>query len=172
MREPGILILDLADEAATRRAGAALARALVVAASGGAFVTLSGDLGAGKTTLVRGLLQALGVSSAVRSPTYTLVESYAAGAGQVHHLDWYRLGGADDLDGIGFRDLQGAGQWVLAEWPERVAGVAASADLAIALAYDGDGRRLTARSATPAGGLLLSSWTAETALDNDCRSII
>jgi tRNA threonylcarbamoyladenosine biosynthesis protein TsaE len=152
VREPGELTLELADDAATRAAGAALAGALSVAAASGAFVTLAGDLGAGKTTLVRGLLDAVGVTGTVRSPTYTLVETYRVGDRSIHHLDWYRLAGDDDLEALGFRDLLGHGQWVLAEWPERAPGVAAEADLAIRLAYGaGGGRQLRASAATPTG---------------------
>jgi tRNA threonylcarbamoyladenosine biosynthesis protein TsaE len=163
MREPGALIMDLADDAATRRAGRALGRALAASGDGGAFVTLAGDLGAGKTTLARGVLEALGVTGAVRSPTYTLVESYPVGAARLHHLDWYRLGGIDDLDGIGFRDLQGVGQWLLVEWPERIPTAAALADLAVRLDYAGDGRRLTARARTPGGAAILRNWMADPA---------
>jgi tRNA threonylcarbamoyladenosine biosynthesis protein TsaE len=99
----------------------------------------------------------------VRSPTYTLVESYPVGAARLHHLDWYRLGGIDDLDGIGFRDLQGVGQWLLVEWPERIPTAAALADLAVRLDYAGDGRRLTARARTPGGAAILRNWMADPA---------
>jgi tRNA threonylcarbamoyladenosine biosynthesis protein TsaE len=142
MRQPVDLKLSLADEAATRAAGAALAAALRAGAPGGAFVTLAGDLGAGKTTLVRGLLDALGVTGPVRSPTYTLVETYRVQGRSVHHLDWYRLAGDDDLDGLGFRELLGGGQWVLAEWPERAPDTAAEADLDIRLEYAAEGGRV------------------------------
>ena len=152
MREPGQLTRHLPDEAATRAAGAALAAALARAADDGAFVTLAGDLGAGKTTFVRGLLDALGVAGPVRSPTYTLVESYRAHERVVHHLDWYRLGGEDDLEGLGFRELLGGRQWVLAEWPERAPAVAGAADLAVRLDYaPGGGRTLTVQAHSAAG---------------------
>jgi tRNA threonylcarbamoyladenosine biosynthesis protein TsaE len=152
VREPGELSRALPDEAATRAAGAALAAALAAAADEGAFVTLAGDLGAGKTTLVRGLLDAIGVTGPVRSPTYTLVESYRVGERIVHHLDWYRLAGVDDLEGLGFRELLGARQWVLAEWPERAPAVAGEADLAARLEYaDGGGRTLRLAARSPAG---------------------
>jgi tRNA threonylcarbamoyladenosine biosynthesis protein TsaE len=152
VREPGELSRALPDEAATRAAGAALAAALAAAADEGAFVTLAGDLGAGKTTLVRGLLDAIGVAGPVRSPTYTLVESYRVGDRTVHHLDWYRLAGEDDLEGLGFRELLGTRQWVLAEWPERAPAVAGEADLAVRLEYaDGGGRTLRIAARSPAG---------------------
>jgi tRNA threonylcarbamoyladenosine biosynthesis protein TsaE len=157
MREPE-LSLALADERATRAAGAALAVALERDAPEGAFVTLAGDLGAGKTTFVRGLLDALGVTGAVRSPTYTLVETYALPGRTVHHLDWYRLAGDDDLEALGFRDLLGRGQWVLAEWPERAPGTAAEADLEVRLDYAADGgRALHLRAGTPTGRRVLAN---------------
>lgn len=162
MRQPDTLTCALGDEAATTRSGAALAAALA-AGPDGAFVTLEGELGAGKTTFVRGLLRALGVTGAVRSPTYTLLETYPALGGRVHHLDWYRLEGPDDLDGLGFRDLAGPGQWLLVEWPERIPAVAAGADLALTLAYAGTGRRLVARGLTPGGRALIGAWKTETA---------
>jgi tRNA threonylcarbamoyladenosine biosynthesis protein TsaE len=152
VREPGELSRALPDEAATRAAGAALATALGAAADEGAFVTLAGDLGAGKTTLVRGLLDAIGVAGPVRSPTYTLVESYRVGERTVHHLDWYRLAGVEDLEGLGFRELLGARQWVLAEWPERAPAVAGEADLAVRLEYaSGGGRTLRIAAQSPTG---------------------
>jgi len=160
MREPVGLTVALADEAATRAAGAALASALAAVAPPSIFITVAGELGAGKTTLVRGLLAELGVTGPVRSPTYTLIESYPAGPCRLHHLDWYRLTGAEDLEGVGFRELLAPGHWVLAEWPERAAAVAAQADLAVALGYAGAGRRLEAHAATPRGAEVLAAWTA------------
>jgi len=159
MRQPRQLSGALADEAATRGAGAALAAALLAADPPAVFVTIAGELGAGKTTLVRGLLEALGVEGPVRSPTYTLIESYPAAGRRLHHLDWYRLAGTDELEGVGLRELLGPGHWVFAEWPERAQAVAAQADLALGLAYDGTGRRLEARALTPRGALIERLWT-------------
>lgn len=144
------MTLALADESATRRAGAALAAALG-SVPGAVFVTLEGDLGAGKTTLVRGLLEALGVTGPVRSPTYTLVETYRAGGHAVHHFDWYRLGDAAELEALGFRELDAPGEWILAEWPERVPEVAARADLGLRLDYAGAGRQLELLPRTATG---------------------
>jgi tRNA threonylcarbamoyladenosine biosynthesis protein TsaE len=151
MHEPGELRTALGDEAATRAAGAALARAVGAAGVDGALVTLSGELGAGKTTLVRGFLEALGVPMPIRSPTYTLIESYPAGRWTVHHLDWYRLAGGSDLEGLGFRDLLGTGQVLLVEWPERAPEVAAQADVAVTLDYASPGRVLGLRFRGAAG---------------------
>jgi tRNA threonylcarbamoyladenosine biosynthesis protein TsaE len=151
MREPGELRLELGDEAATRAAGAALAAALAAAGAREAMVTLAGELGVGKTTLVRGFLEALGVAGAVRSPTYTLVESYRLGERAVHHLDWYRLSASADLEALGFRDLLGPGQWVLIEWPERAPNVASQADIAVALGYRSIGRHASITGLTATG---------------------
>lgn len=150
----------LADERQTVEVGAALGRALACREG---FITLSGDLGAGKTTLVRAALRAMGHAGPVRSPTYSLIESYPVPQATVHHLDWYRLGDEGDLEALGFRDLLGPGQVVLAEWPERVPWVARQADLAISLTYAGDGRELVALSATPRGRVILNEWMKEIA---------
>ena len=158
MREPGRLTLALGDESATRAAGAALAAALGAIDPPAIFITVAGELGAGKTTLVRGLLEALGIAGPVRSPTYTLIESYAAGTRRIHHLDWYRLGGPEDLEGLGFRELLAPGHWLLVGWPERVAPVAAQADLALRLDYAGRGRQLEASALTERGAGVLARW--------------
>ena len=158
MRESSALILTVDDEAGTRSLGATLARALAAARGSGLVVALQGDLGAGKTTLVRGLLTGLGVAGPVRSPTYTLVESYELGEWTIHHLDWYRLAGAADLEALGFRDLLGPAQLVLIEWPERVEAVAASADLHVELRYLPTGREFHWRAQTPVGEQILKAF--------------
>jgi tRNA threonylcarbamoyladenosine biosynthesis protein TsaE len=129
-----VLTLALPNEEATTALGVRLAIALR-GTTAGLFVTLAGELGAGKTTLVRGLLRQLGVQGAIRSPTYAVLETYPVAGGHVHHLDWYRLATVRDLEGLGFRDLLGAGQWVFVEWPDRAPAVAATADLCIELRY-------------------------------------
>jgi len=161
MREPEQLTLALPDESATRAFGGALARTLGAVAPSAFLLTLQGDLGAGKTTLARALLGALGVAGPVRSPTYTLLESYPIGGRVVHHLDWYRLGGAEDLEGLGFRELCTAGHWLIVEWPERIPAVAAGADLAIELRYEGVARRLTALGRTVAGRRVLAALSED-----------
>ena len=130
--------LLLADEHATEAAGAALARV----AAGGGLVTLSGDLGAGKTTFVRGLLRALRFSGVVKSPTYTLVEPYELDGLRVLHLDLYRLAAARDLEPIGLRDEFGGEALIVVEWPERAADLLPPADLEITLEDHGSGRKL------------------------------
>jgi tRNA threonylcarbamoyladenosine biosynthesis protein TsaE len=134
------LVRQLEDTAATEAAGARLARLLAVLP--GLVVYLHGDLGAGKTTLVRGWLRALGVSGAIRSPTYTLVEPYEIGGRSLLHLDLYRLGDATELEQLGVYDTPPSGSVWLVEWPEKGAGELPPADLGIFLAVSGGGREL------------------------------
>lgn len=114
---------------------------------GGVMVFLHGQLGAGKTTLVRGMLRALGVRGAVRSPTYTLIEPYEVhteGAlKRVFHLDLYRLADPDELDYLGWQEMLGEGGLLLIEWPERGAAVLPPPDLSINIAIQPPGRLLT-----------------------------
>jgi tRNA threonylcarbamoyladenosine biosynthesis protein TsaE len=117
--------------------GVALARALPEQS---VVAYLQGDLGAGKSTLARALLRALGVTGAIRSPTYTLVERYPLpDGGEAAHLDLYRIAAARELDFLGLDELRGARLW-LVEWPERGAGALPGADLEVQLALGGGGR--------------------------------
>src|ERR1700691_2881068 len=109
---------ELADSSVTEALGQALARALP-AAPQGAVVYLQGDLGAGKTTCVRALLRTLGVTGLVRSPTYTLVETYDLAALTCVHVDLYRVQVLTEIDELGLRDWVGPGCLLLVEWPEK-----------------------------------------------------
>lgn len=136
----------LDDAPATESLGAALARTRP--AHG--VVHLIGDLGAGKSTLARALLRALGVEGTIRSPTYTLVERYPLGAGgEAWHLDLYRIGDAGELEYLGL-DGDDTVLW-LVEWPERGAGATPPPDLIVRLAIEGDGRRVEIEPTSPAG---------------------
>ena len=115
----------LADAAATERVGAALARAL----AGGMVVALHGDLGTGKTTLVRGALRALGWTGPVKSPTYTLVEHYPFSSLYFYHFDFYRFADPSEWETAGLADCFRDDAVCLVEWPERVAGLLPPADL-------------------------------------------
>ncbi len=117
------------DAAGTEALGAALARGFVADTERALVVALRGDLGAGKTTLVRGLLRAFGVGGAIRSPTFSLLEEYATPAARVLHLDLYRLARADELAALGLGDFDEAGALWLVEWPERGTGLLGPADL-------------------------------------------
>jgi tRNA threonylcarbamoyladenosine biosynthesis protein TsaE len=131
------VLLKNADE--TTALGAAVAEAL--AGRPGAVIHLQGPLGAGKTTLVRGLLRALGVDGAIRSPTYTLLEPYETAGRSLVHLDLYRLNDENELESLGLRDYPPERCWWLIEWPERGGRRLPPADLTLALAHDGAARR-------------------------------
>lgn len=128
--------------------GGALARAVAP----GTLIFLSGELAAGKTTLVRGYLRALGHSGIVKSPTFTLVESYVVGDRRVHHFDLYRLADPGELAYIGFEDYLSPGADCLIEWPECGAGELPACDIALVLSFDGGSGRLVEASAGTARG--------------------
>ncbi len=104
-------------------------------------VTLRGELGSGKTTLVRGVLRARGVEGSIKSPTYTLVEHYPVSSLYFYHFDFYRLANSDEWDDTGFAEYFRRDSVGLVEWPERVAGLLASPDLALSLSHARDGGR-------------------------------
>lgn len=108
----------------------------------GGIVYLSGDLGAGKTTLVRGLLRALGFAGRVKSPSYGLIESYDVAGLAVHHLDLYRLGHAEELLYLGLEDLLEPPSLLLIEWAERGTGWLPPADWTIHIGDHSTGQRL------------------------------
>ncbi|MEJ2515969.1 MAG: tRNA (adenosine(37)-N6)-threonylcarbamoyltransferase complex ATPase subunit type 1 TsaE [Gammaproteobacteria bacterium] len=143
----------LPDAAATERAGARLAAALA-GLPGPTVIALRGPLGAGKTTLARGLLRGLGHAGRVRSPTFTLLEPYDLADIQVAHLDLYRLSDPSELDFLGLADLLVPGAAVVVEWPERAGDRLPAPDLTLALNYDGAGRCLEAEAGTDAGRAL------------------
>ncbi len=154
MPEHSQIELALSDAAATEALGAALARTFPGAASGPAGLYLEGDLGAGKTTCVRSLLRTLGVSGLIRSPTFTLVETYRVGELTCVHVDLYRLRGPTEVDELGLRDFLGSGCLLLVEWPEKGAQVLPPPDLELALRFAESGRRARLR----ARGMLGEAW--------------
>lgn len=111
----------------------ALGEALSARLKAGDRVSLTGDLGAGKTTLVRGLLRGLGHVGRVKSPTYGLVESYPLPQAVVHHLDLYRLTDPEELEFIGLDELVTPDSLLLVEWPDRGAGVLPPANVLVAI---------------------------------------
>ena len=132
--------VELPDEAAQVAFGAELGRAV----GQQALIFLQGDLGAGKTTLVRGFLQARGHQGTVKSPTYTLIEPYPLENGACYHLDLYRLGDGEELEYLGLREMLAECAVLLIEWPERGAGWLTEADLLVEIAYRPGGGRCIA----------------------------
>lgn len=141
------LQFDLPDEAATQALGARLAAALPARA----VAHLEGDLGAGKTTLARALLRALGIEGAVKSPTYTLIERYAVEGGEVAHLDLYRIADPEELEFLGLDELHASARLWLVEWPARGRGFLPPPDLQIRLAMAGAGRSAMLGALSPVG---------------------
>lgn len=137
----------LADPQATE----ALGQALAATRPARAVLHLEGGLGAGKSTLARALLRALGVKGAIRSPTYTLVERYPIPGGEAAHLDLYRLAEAGELDFLGLDELEEAVSLWLVEWPDRGEGVLPARDLLLRLDVRGEGRQVEALAHSTAG---------------------
>lgn len=141
------------DEAATLRLGEACA----AGAANGQVLHLRGELGAGKTTLVRGLLRALGYPGRVKSPTYTLVEPYTDLRLNLYHFDFYRFKDRTEWLSSGFREHFNADSLCVVEWPERAGDLIAPPDLDIHLRYDGESRTAAPSAHSPAGQAWLAS---------------
>jgi len=137
----------LSDEAATL----AFAQRFAATVGSPCSVALIGDLGAGKTTFVRGVLRALGVTGAIKSPTYALVESYDTTKGEVHHLDAYRIESVDDFEARGGFEYFESPSIRFVEWPERLQG-AVSFDWELRFDFENEGRRVTISPVAPGGG--------------------
>lgn len=150
----------LKDEQATLAFGQMLAKLCPV----GFNIYLYGDLGAGKTTLVRGLVQSFLADTKVKSPTYTLVEDYDVSGAKhnpnnlkhIYHFDLYRLGDPEELEYLGGRDYFSADAVCLVEWPQRGEGWLAKPDLEISLEYQINGRNITLISLSEKGERLVT----------------
>ena len=117
-------------------------------------IYLEGDLGAGKTTLVRGILRGLGWQGSVKSPTYTIMEPYDLADRRLYHFDLYRLADPEELEYLGLRDMVDSGM-ILFEWPERGDSMLPVADLHFRLTHLPAGRELELSAYTEAGRALL-----------------
>jgi tRNA threonylcarbamoyladenosine biosynthesis protein TsaE len=163
MRES--LVVQSKDAAATAALGARFGRILAGAAADAAIVIfLNGELGAGKTTFVGGLLHELGVKGPVRSPTYTLIEPYELGAQVFYHLDLYRLQDPRELEPLGVRDLLVAGSVLLIEWAERGGTQLPIPDITLHFHYQAvDGRDVVVSPSTKSGTQLAIALRSSTA---------
>lgn len=141
----------------TEAVGARLAEAVV----NDCVIYLSGELGAGKTTLVRGFLHALGYQGSVKSPTYTLLEPYSFNAIELIHLDLYRLADPDELEFIGLRDLLTERTILLVEWPERGRGILPEPDIIVVLNYKGEGRLCRFATASKRGEAIVARFQSK-----------
>ncbi|WP_370278498.1 tRNA (adenosine(37)-N6)-threonylcarbamoyltransferase complex ATPase subunit type 1 TsaE [Pontibacterium sp.] len=148
----------LADEAAMVAFGSDLAKA----SKGQGVVFLQGDLGMGKTTLCRGVLQAFGHTGAVKSPTYTLVEPYELAENMVYHFDLYRLADPEELEYLGIRDYFDNQALCLIEWPDKGAGILPKPDLTLSITVEGQGRRIEWQPETQFGQQLADKLLEQT----------
>ena len=146
----------LADPLATRDEGARLAAALQAVRPSQLTVYLEGDLGAGKTTLARGFLEALGHKGRVPSPTYTLVEPYSLSGYRIYHVDLYRIRDARELEHLGLAEQFESGAVTLVEWPEHGDGHLPPADIRVRLISVPGGRSLTYEAPTDSGRLVVA----------------
>jgi tRNA threonylcarbamoyladenosine biosynthesis protein TsaE len=145
--------------AASQEQQEALGAALAAASPAACVIYLQGELGAGKTTLVRGFVRGLGYQGLVKSPTYTLVEPYDLGQRRCYHFDLYRLADPAELEYIGIRDLLEEQAILLVEWPERGRGELPEPDLHIRIHYQGEGRSLEVLAKTAIGRELMQRFS-------------
>jgi tRNA threonylcarbamoyladenosine biosynthesis protein TsaE len=139
-----------------------LARCLAVKCPTNAVVYLSGDLGTGKSTFARAFLQSLGVTGSIKSPTYTLMETYALENGlEAIHMDMYRIFDPDEINFLGLDSFASNVQVMLIEWPEKGMESLPAADLMIQLVHHGQNRRIALRASTDAGRAWLKSAEIE-----------
>ncbi|WP_225214073.1 MULTISPECIES: tRNA (adenosine(37)-N6)-threonylcarbamoyltransferase complex ATPase subunit type 1 TsaE [Comamonas] len=149
-------VLTWQDESDTEAFAAQLA---AMAETRNAYITLHGDLGAGKTTFVRHLLRTLGVQGRIKSPTYAVVEPHEVPGLTVWHFDFYRFEDPREWEDAGFRDIFASEGLKLAEWPEKAAALTPPADLAIHIeAIDETQRHVTLRASTERGRRMLQHW--------------
>ena len=145
---------ELADESASE----ALAAQLSIGLISPLVLTFSGEIGAGKTTFIRAMLRALGIKSAIKSPTFSLIESYDCQHLQIHHFDLYRIHDEVELDYIGFLDYFKDAAVCCIEWPERVPTVMSLVDLKFSLALSGAGRIIQIQANSPLGETLMTRF--------------
>lgn len=157
------LLLPNADSTAALGAalGHAIEQRLDEVRTRGLQLNLSGELGAGKTALVRALLRAMGVQGPVKSPTFALLEPYTVSSLDFYHFDFYRFADPADFAAAGFREHFGPGRITAVEWPERAGPRLPTADLAIALRIEGSGRHASIAATGQLGEACVASALRE-----------
>ena len=156
LRDDNASMLFLPDEAATLALGGSLAAFLMP----GMVVWLEGDLGAGKTTLVRGLLRALGYENKVKSPTYTLVELYVISQLHLYHFDFYRLNEPEEYLEAGLDEYFQGTAICLVEWPDKAGAYLPPADLRLDLSLEREGRQARLSALSEKGRQCLTNWNS------------
>lgn len=150
-------LLHLVNEKASTELGIALAQCL----EPGLIIAFSGEIGAGKTTIIRSLLRALGVDSAIKSPTFSLVESYTCGTLPIHHFDLYRIAHEEELEYLGFRDYFTAESICCIEWAEHAGKTLPNSDIRFNLNIKGAGRDMLCTAFSDAGRRILACLAGE-----------
>ncbi|MDP1559098.1 MAG: tRNA (adenosine(37)-N6)-threonylcarbamoyltransferase complex ATPase subunit type 1 TsaE [Nitrosomonas sp.] len=148
------LTCHLADETAMLSFGAAFAGLL----HAGLIIFLKGDLGAGKTTLTRGILRGMGYQKIVKSPTYNLVEFYEVSRLYFYHFDFYRFNDPSEWEEAGFREYFNADSICVVEWPEKAGKLLPIADLQVSIHIVESGRNIEIHAGTEAGKRCLKHW--------------
>lgn len=147
MKDVNSTVILLADEAATVKMGNVIAESVAL----GSTIFMHGDLGAGKTTMSRGIIQGLGHEGRVKSPTYTLVEPYEMPHASVYHFDLYRLADPEELEYMGFRDYFNDKAVCIIEWPEKGEHFLPKADIELYLTYADEQREISFKANSSSG---------------------
>lgn len=152
------ITIDLINEQASERFASRLAQHL----SAPLVIALEGDIGAGKTTIIRAMLRSLGVDSAIKSPTFSLVESYCCQNLHIHHFDLYRIHHEDELEYMGFRDYFSNQSICCIEWAEHAGNSLPRVDIRFNLSIKGSGREMQVSASSVAGKRILTCVTGLT----------
>lgn len=152
-----MMILDLPDEQASLRFANQLASCLAPPL----ILCFSGEIGTGKTTIIREMLKSMGVQSAIKSPTFSLVESYLCDDVPVHHFDLYRIHHEDELEYLGFRDYFSGDSVCCIEWAEHAGNALPQDDIRFKLSIKGAGREMQIRASSVAGKRILACLAGE-----------
>lgn len=148
---------ELANEAESERFAVQLAQTIVFPL----ILTFSGEIGTGKTTIIRTLIRTLGISSVIKSPTFSLVESYTLNKEQIHHFDLYRLNHEEELEYLGFRDYFSKHSMCCIEWPEHAGRALPNVDIRFNLSIKGVGRELQMQAMSAAGKKIIACLAGE-----------